>query len=77
MEQFTRLGCDANGNPRHVCSWLGFGFKTYAEAVRAANKIGGRKYNTRQFGGGLVFQAYACELPGIVSRLKALAGGAS
>lgn len=67
---FTRIKHDVNGNPRFVCSWLGFGFKTYAQAVKAANKIGGKKYNNKSFGGGLVFQAYECELPGIIEKLK-------
>lgn len=67
---FTRIKHDINGNPRYVTSWLGFGFKSYAEAIKAANSIGGRKYNNKSFGGGLVFQSYACELENINHRLS-------
>ena len=39
-----------------------YGFKAismmYAWAVKRANKIGGRKYHTRAYGGGIVFQSY-------------------
>lgn len=73
---FERIKHDVNGNPRHVTSWLGYGFKSYPDAIRAANSIGGRKYNTKSFGGGLVFQAYECELAGIAEKLKALASEA-
>lgn len=72
IANFTRIKHDVNGNPRYVCSWCGFGFKTYAEAIRAANIIGGRKYSTKSFGGGLVFQAYAVELEYINHRLAKL-----
>ena len=30
----------------------------YAYAVKKANKIGGRKYHTKGYGGGIVFQSY-------------------
>jgi hypothetical protein len=30
----------------------------YAKAVKRANKIGGRKYHNKQYGGGIVFQSY-------------------
>lgn len=30
----------------------------YAEAVCKAKKIGGKKYNGKDFGGGIVFQSY-------------------
>lgn len=70
---FKQLKHDVNGNPRFVTSWLGYGFKTYAEAVEAANKIGGRRYHNKSFGGGIVFQAYECELDGISKALENLA----
>lgn len=66
---FTRIKHDVNGNPRFVCSWCGFGFKTYSDAISAANTLGGRKFNTRAFGGGLVFQAYEGELESINHRM--------
>ena len=30
----------------------------YAWAVKRANKIGGRKYHNKSYGGGIVFQSY-------------------
>lgn len=30
----------------------------YAYAVKKANKIGGKKYHNKQYGGGIVFQYY-------------------
>lgn len=73
MPNFTQIKHDTNGNPRHVTSWLGYGFTTYAQAIHAAKTLGGRKYHTKSFGGGLVFQAYEGELPGIAARLEELA----
>lgn len=31
---------------------------TYKMAVKQANKIGGKKYHTKNYGGGIVFQSY-------------------
>ena len=31
----------------------------YEIAVKRANKIGGRKYHTKRYGGGIVFQSYS------------------
>lgn len=73
MGNFIKINNDINGNPRHVTSWLGYGFTSYGQALIAARSLGGRKYNNKAFGGGIVFQAYACELPDIVNRLEALA----
>lgn len=70
---WTKLKLDTNGNSRHVTSWCGFGFKTYPEAVTAANSLGGRKFHNKQFGGGLMFQALGCELPRIEAELRNLA----
>jgi len=55
---FTRINNDFNGNPRYVCSWLNFNTKTYEEAVKLANTLGGKKFHNKQYGGGLVFQSY-------------------
>lgn len=77
MANFTRLNRDINGNPRFVTSWCGYGFKTYIDALIAARSIGGRKYNTKAFGGGIVFQAYESELPGIAEKLTELAKGSN
>lgn len=60
MINFTRIKPDINGNGRLVCSWLSIpGATTYAESVKLAHKIGGRKYHNKSYGGGIVFQAYS------------------
>jgi hypothetical protein len=65
--EFTRINNDANGNPRYVCHFLNLiksdekfvGFsEQYDEAVRRAKKIGGKRYHTKSYGGGIVFQSY-------------------
>ncbi len=55
--QFTRVNNDVNGNPRYVCHFLNIA-DDYAAAVKLANKIGGRKYHNKSYGGGIVFQSY-------------------
>lgn len=80
---FWRIGLDVNGNSRHVVHFLSLlpagSPLGYADALRAANRLGGRKYTARWFGGGVVFQAQECELVGIVSRCRELLseGGAA
>lgn len=74
---FIKIKHDVNGKPRHVTSWLGYGFKTYEQALECAKTIGGRKFHNKQFGGGIVFQAYDRELRGIIDRLTVLAKGVS
>ena len=64
--EFTRINNDTNGNPRYVTHFLnipidGEGLtidEKYSQAVKKANSIGGRKYHTKKFGGGIVFQSY-------------------
>lgn len=65
--EFTRINNDVNGNPRYVCHFLNLlkddeQFTTigqkYEIAVKRANKIGGRKFHNKQYGGGIVFQSY-------------------
>ena len=64
--EFTRINNDTNGNPRYVTHFLnipinGEGLtidEKYNQAVKKANKIGGRKYHTKAYGGGIVFQSY-------------------
>ena len=73
MENFQQVKNDKFGNPRFVRSWIGLGFNSYAAAIKAANKLGGRKYTGRDFGGGLVFQAYDCQLAEITEDLSKLA----
>tara|TARA_R110002073_G_scaffold41011_10_gene116272 strand:- start:527 stop:1003 length:477 start_codon:yes stop_codon:yes gene_type:complete len=65
---WTRVNNDINGNSRSVCHYLDFkpidwdnetqGLFTYEQAIKEANKLGGRKFHTKQYGGGLVFQSY-------------------
>jgi hypothetical protein len=55
--EFTRVSNDVNGNPRYVCHFLNIA-EDYQTAVKLANKIGGRKYHNKSYGGGIVFQSY-------------------
>lgn len=68
--QFTRIDNDVNGNPRYVCHFLNIPLteeergdvkEQYRIAVKKANTIGGRKYHTKNYGGGIVFQSYNLE----------------
>lgn len=69
-----RISNDTNGNPRYVIHFLALLPKgktaTYEQVVKAANKVGGRKFHNKQFGGGVVFTAYECEIPEIISRVQ-------
>jgi hypothetical protein len=69
VEQLTRLGYDINGNTRYAIHFFAllsqeeinsFGLDTheylYNLAIKRANKLGGRKYHNKKYGGGLVFQ---------------------
>lgn len=43
----------------------------YSLAVNKANKIGGRKFHNKQYGGGIVFQSYSLpELEKAINRIK-------
>lgn len=69
--QFTRVASDVNGNPRFVCHFVNLA-SNYVEACKLANKIGGRKYNTKKYGGGIVFQSYS--LDELVASINQVAG---
>ena len=67
--EFTRVNNDVNGNPRYVCHFYAlltdndsFGLLTieqkYTLALKRAKKLGGGKFNNKQYGGGIVFQSY-------------------
>lgn len=66
MIDFTRINNDVNGNPRYVCHFLslikdsdeGSISEKYNLAISRAKTIGGRKYHTKSYGGGIVFQSY-------------------
>ena len=66
--EFTRINNDVNGNPRYVVHFLqcepdcwkddsGISSR-YACVVKLMNKIGGRKFHNKQYGGGIAFQSY-------------------
>jgi hypothetical protein len=65
---WTRIDNDGNGNPRYVINFDVFlkdgeyETLTYEEryklAAKRANAIGGRKFNTKQYPYGIVFQSY-------------------
>lgn len=55
--EFKRVNNDINGNPRYVCHFLNIA-GDYKTAVKLANKMGGRKFHNKQYGGGIVFQSY-------------------
>lgn len=71
--EWTSVNSDVNGNPRYVCHFLNLNTQEeldktgkdwidsstkYQITVKRANKIGGRKFHNKQFGGGIVFQSY-------------------
>ena len=57
-ENLTRINNDVNGNPRYVFHFLALA-DHYSGAVSVAKKlIGGKKYHTKSYGGGIVFQSY-------------------
>lgn len=64
--EFTRVNNDNAGNPRYVCHFLNFILKNdkgdikelYQLALSRSRKFFGKKYHTKNFGGGIVFQCY-------------------
>ena len=70
-DNFTRTTLDVYGNPRYICHLFdllttnernSYGLNTYGQlyalACKRANKLGGRKYKGKSYGGGIVFQSY-------------------
>jgi hypothetical protein len=64
---FERVNSDVNGNPRFAVHFLqckpssynsGNLINDYNNTCKLMNKIGGRKFNNKQFGGGIVFSSY-------------------
>lgn len=59
----TEINNDTNGNPRYVVHFVTFTKdsdstqNSYSLALKRAKTIGGKKYHTKTFGGGIVFQA--------------------
>lgn len=67
---WKRIKNDINGNGRWVCHWTTLETKPnykltlterYAKAVELAHEIGGRKYHTKDYPGGIVFQTHGPE----------------
>jgi hypothetical protein len=60
--EFKRVASDQYGNPRYVCHYTAFQKEgeniSFEQAAKRANKLGGRKFNNNQYGGGIVFQSY-------------------
>jgi hypothetical protein len=67
-QKFTRINNDNNGNPRYVIHFLEFindeernfipFHKKYEYAIKKAKKLGGKKFDNKSYGGGIVFQSY-------------------
>lgn len=64
---FTQITNDVNGNPRFVCHYTHLSTpidrdadvsQRYTLALARARAIGGCKYHTKKYGGGIVFQSY-------------------
>lgn len=89
MDTLFRAKNDVNGNPRHVVHFTDLEPaamrdtlrermdipERYARVLALARKLGGRKFHNKQYGGGVIFQAYACEIPKIVARIHAMQEG--
>ena len=69
IENLTRVNNDINGNPRYVLHFLQIS-DNYDVAVKLANKIGGKKYHTKAYGGGIIFQSYNTQ--NLVDRINEL-----
>ena len=90
MGTLHRIKNDTNGNPRFVVHFTDLEPSAMRDANRAAftlperyarvlthaRKLGGRKFHNKTFGGGVVFQAYECQMADIVSRIQSMQGGA-
>lgn len=72
---------EVNGNPRYVIHFLlcepeawksaSIG-QRYANVCKLMNKIGGRKYHNKSYGGGIVFQSYS--LDETIERIERMKG---
>lgn len=70
MVNFQRINNDVNGNPRYVIHFTVIN-SNYIEALILAKKIGGKKFNNKQYGGGIVFQSYStAELLNDIMKIK-------
>lgn len=67
---WIRVKNDVNGNPRYVLHFLQclpqsvkddsslWVSEKYQIAIKLMNRLGGRKFHNKQYGGGIVFQSY-------------------
>ena len=70
-DDFTRINNDINGNPRYVLHYIRLANNSsggYNEALNIARDFGGRKFNNKQYGGGIVFKEY--NLPDLCNQLN-------
>ena len=68
--RYWRVDSDIYGNPRYIVHYLDisadadsgnatdYASRQAAQFSAARNRVGGRKYRGKWFGGGIVFQAY-------------------
>ena len=72
--RFDRINNDVNGNPRYVVHFLQCRPNddySYVDTCKLMNKIGGRKYHNKSYGGGIVFQSYSTvELENVIVKLR-------
>lgn len=69
--EWHRIKSDINGNSRHVIHFLSID-KDFNKALKIANKLGGRKYHNKSYGGGIVFHVTRGELEELSQRLNEL-----
>lgn len=74
---FVKINNDTYGNPRYVCHFLSIDLiipenidlsEKYAYVVKFCNKLGGKKYHNKSYGGGIVWQSYS--LDSTIRRIK-------
>jgi hypothetical protein len=58
---FTQLVNDTDRATASHPPRFGSILELYRIAVKKANKLGGRKYHTKSYGGGIVFQSYCLD----------------
>lgn len=80
---FTRVNSDGNGSPRYVCHYTNLTMQTdrdadvsqrYNLALFRAKALGGKRFHTKQYAGGIVFQSY--NLADTCNRINKLIGAA-
>ena len=90
MDTLYRAKNDVNGNPRHVVHFTDLEppetrdarrermtlSERYESVLKHARKLGGRRFHNKQYGGGVIFTAYECEMPERVARIIAMQRGA-